>query len=79
MPLEPGVITHIAAMASRFGHKQWNTKQPEQKTQTTNTASEHPIPQPTPAAPAQVFFFFFVGVWGGEERAADEGPQRDKC
>ena len=45
--------------------KQWNTKQPEQKTQTTNTPSEHPIPQPTPAAPAKGFFFW----GGGDERA----------
>ena len=63
MPLEPGVITHIAAMASRFGQKQCNTKQPKQTTQTTNTASEHPIPPTHPSSTCSGFFFIFFLQW----------------
>ena len=61
-------------MASRFGHKQWKTKQPKQHTQKTNTASEHPNSTP----PASEGTFFLGGKRGGDERVADEGPQGDK-
>ena len=76
MPLEPGVITHIAAMASRFGQKHWNTKQPEQKTQTNNQHSQRAPQQHPPMSLVFLLFFFWEG---GEERAPDEGPQRDNC
>ena len=58
MPLEPGVTTHIDAMASHFGQKHWKTKQPERKTQTNNTASEHP----SSTRPGPCFFFWSRGT-----------------
>ena len=63
LPLEPGVIAYIAAMASHFGQRQSKTKQPKQNTKTTNTASEHPNPLRNRGK--RFFFVFFPGGGGG--------------
>ena len=54
-------------MASHFGQRQSKTKQPNQNTKTTNTASEHP--NSTPREAEENGFFFFPG--GGGEGVAN--------
>ena len=59
MPLEPGVIAQIAAMASHFGQRQCKSKTQEQPTQPASTQTA------PPQKPRNSFFFFPGGRGGG--------------
>ena len=60
MPLEPGIIAHVAAMASRFGQIQCN----KDKTNHTTKTPQQQAPKP-PSHPSKVhcrvYPFFFSG------------------
>ena len=70
MPLEPGIFSHIAAMASRFGQKQCNKDKPNQTTQTPQQQAPKP---PTHPINVSRDVFFFGKQLGGDRRGAEGG------
>ena len=71
MPLEPGIVSHIAAMASRFGQKQCNKDKPNQTKQTPQ--QQAPKPPTHPSNVSRDVFFLKKNQLGGDRRGAEGG------
>ena len=60
MPLEPGIVSHIAAMASRFGQIQRNKDKPNQTTKTPQQQAPKPPTHPINVNRRVCVFFFLT-------------------